>query len=514
MDTGGAQRDHGTAEVMLVVLNPAGQITLLNREGHELLGYDDGELLGENWFDKCLPSHVRESVRSVFEQLLTGDGKAVECHENPVLTRDGRELLIAWHNSVVTDDAGQVTGLFSSGQNITEQRQAEDVLRAREAFASKIVQTSINGIYIYDLVEGANVYINPTYTKITGHTLESLNTLSPEEFFALFHPEDQPRIAEHMQEVIDDRSGDVVEIEYRFKTTDGRWVWCLSWDSVFERDEDGKVKQFMGTFADITERKLAEEEIRRLNEDLEERVRRRTADLEAANNELEAFAYSVSHDLRAPLRAIDGFSRILAEEHAPRLAAEARRYLDLVRGNARRMGELIDDLLTFSRLGRQTLSVRRVAPADLVRAVIAEDLRHQMEGRDVEITVADLPACEADPNLLRQVYVNLLENALKYTAQREGTRIEVGCRNDDDEHGGVVYFVRDNGVGFDMRYADKLFGVFQRLHRAEEYEGTGVGLATVQRVIHRHGGQVWADAAVGEGATFYFTLGEGPNDDG
>jgi light-regulated signal transduction histidine kinase (bacteriophytochrome) len=235
----------------------------------------------------------------------------------------------------------------------------------------------------------------------------------------------------------------------------------------------------------------------------ETQLRLRAEQLQQANSELEAFAYSVSHDLRAPLRAINGFSRILLEEHAPQLSDEAQRYLHLVRDNAQYLGQLVDDLLTFSRLSRQPLKLQRVACADLVHQVL-EALGGEQAGRRVDIAIGELPVCQADPSLLKQVFVNLLANALKFTRQREVAVITIGCREDGGER---VYFVQDNGVGFDMRYVGKLFDVFQRLHRAEEYEGTGVGLAIVQRIIHRHSGRVWAEAAVDQGATFYFTLG-------
>jgi PAS domain S-box-containing protein len=246
-------------------------------------------------------------------------------------------------------------------------------------------------------------------------------------------------------------------------------------------------------------------ETERLNEDLEARVADRTAELEESNRELEAFSYSVSHDLRAPLRAIDGFSRILLKDHGEGMDPQAREYLGIVREGAQQMGRLIDDLLAFSRLGRQPLSTREVDPAEIVRRVL-DQLRPELEGREVDVRVLDLPTCRADPALLQQVYANLLANAVKFTRTRAPAVIEVGAERQPD--GTVAYHVRDNGVGFDMRYADKLFGVFQRMHRAEDYEGTGVGLAIVQRVVHRHGGRVWAEAEPGVGATFFFTLQE------
>jgi signal transduction histidine kinase len=224
--------------------------------------------------------------------------------------------------------------------------------------------------------------------------------------------------------------------------------------------------------------------------------------LRTANDELEAFSYSVSHDLRAPLRAISGFSRILIDQGSAAMTEETRGYLARIERGAAQMGALIDALLAFAHAGRQALAIRQVDPARIVRDTLAE-LEDQREGRRIEISIGDLPSCAADAILLTQVYMNLLSNALKFTRERDSAYIQVGS---DERSGETVYFVADNGVGFDSRYADKLFGVFQRLHRADQFEGTGVGLALAARIVHRHGGRIWAESSPGHGATFSFTL--------
>jgi PAS domain S-box-containing protein len=380
-----------------------------------------------------------------------------------------------------------------------EQRVAErtaELRRQTDLYESLVkVQSDLGeGVVIS---EGERIiFVNDALCRIYGYSAAELLTLP--SFLELVVPEERAELtarlrrrlvgeslADQGETTILRKNGERINIEYAVKLV-----------------KTADRAQLFAIVRDITERKWAEEEIRRLNAELEQRVIERTAQLEAANKELEAFSYSVSHDLRAPLRAVDGFSRILLEEYASQLVPTAQRYLQLVRGNVRQMGQLIDDLLTFSRLSRQPLRKQTVAPADLVRRVLA-DLHAEQAGRRVETVIGELPPCQADPALLRQVLVNLLANALKFTRRRGLARIEIGCQKSD---GKWVYFVKDNGVGFDMRYAHKLFGVFQRLHRAEEYEGTGVGLAIVQRILHRHGGRAWAEAAVDRGATFYFTL--------
>jgi light-regulated signal transduction histidine kinase (bacteriophytochrome) len=256
-------------------------------------------------------------------------------------------------------------------------------------------------------------------------------------------------------------------------------------------------------YALAIQNKRVTEEIRILNQELEQRVLNRTAQLEAANNELESFAYSVSHDLRAPLRHINGFLELLQKKEGTTMDEQSRHYMDTISNSAKNMGVLIDDLLSFSRMGRQEMSSQQVDLGTLVREIIGE-FASDVADRNIEWKIGDLHAVYGDGAMLRLVLTNLISNGLKFTRPRKQARIEIGSLPGRDAE--TVIFVRDNGVGFDMTYVDKLFGVFQRLHRAEEFEGTGIGLASVRRIIARHGGRTWADGKLDHGAVFYFSL--------
>ncbi len=294
---------------------------------------------------------------------------------------------------------------------------------------------------------------------------------------------------------------DSYSVEKRFIHKEGRHVWVQLTLSLV-RDAKGRPDYEVAIIEDITGRKKTEEDLRRLTQELERRVAERTAALTAANRELEAFTYTVSHDLRAPLRHIAGFVELLEASSGPALDNEGRRYIRIVSDAARQMSHLIDDLLTFSRIGRVAVTPVPVSLERLVQESRRE-LAPESEGRSVEWKIGPLPHIHGDPLLLRTVMTNLLSNALKYTRRRDPAIIEVGCREEGDE---IVCSVRDNGAGFEMRYADKLFGVFQRLHSSEEFEGTGIGLASVRRIIERHGGRVWAEGETGRGASFHFSL--------
>ena len=372
---------------------------------------------------------------------------------------------------------------------IAERRRAENALRSSEARYRLLVEQSPLGIAIIDH-RGFIDQVNPAACELLGYDTRELLGRDP---LTLIDLSDHDKIEVEKGPL---QAGEMLSMERLLIRKDGSRLPVMG---STRQMPDGRYQYI---FQDISERKQAEEEVRALNEQLDKRVRERTSELEAANRELESFSYSVSHDLRAPLRAINGFSNLLISDYADKLSGEALMYLDKVKENANKMALLIDDLLAFSRLSRNPLKKRRVDLRGLVVQVI-EELRAEAGEREIKWQIGDLPPCQADPALLKQVYTNLIGNALKYTRPRPSPVIEIGSRH---LRGQTVYFVRDNGVGFDMKYAGNLFGVFQRLHSEAEFEGTGIGLAIVQRIVNRHGGKIWAEAEVDQGATFFFTL--------
>jgi PAS domain S-box-containing protein len=309
--------------------------------------------------------------------------------------------------------------------------------------------------------------------------------------------ENRLMVEKSLEEVFEKNKGISFEISMKGNGDSDIWYACNLAPFV----NDGLVEMAILNASDITMRKDAEKSIQTLNEELEKRVLERTTQLASAVRELEAFSYSVSHDLRAPLRALDGYSRILEREYQSVLDEEGRGYIQYIRASTQQMGQLIDDLLTFARLGRHPLEKQQVDMKELVLRTLNEFSQDRNQ-RVMEIKVGELPPCKGDPSLLHQVWVNLISNSIKFTRNCEYAQIDIGFETKD----GIVYFIKDNGTGFDMKYSDKLFEVFQRLHRPDEFEGTGVGLAIVERIVRRHGGRVWAKSNLGEGATFYFTI--------
>ena len=381
-------------------------------------------------------------------------------------------------------------------REIKERRVAEEALRASERRNRTLVTATTAVVWTAD-GKGRFGEDQRSWSEYTGQ--------KPSEYRALgwrdaFEASDRTGLERAWAQA--DIAPDVIELELKLwhhKSDRYRFV-CLR--AVPILGPHGGAQEWIGTVSDIDDQRRTEEELHELNLELERRVTNRTSELEAANKELEAFSYSVSHDLRAPVRAVFGFSQLLWEDHAHQMDDEAKRKLSVIESEARRMGVLIDDLLAFSRLGRQAIQKVELDMETMVQNTFGR-LLAQHPGTQPELRVGPLPRAGGDRALLEQVWVNLLSNALKFSAKRARPVIEVGAVSDDKEH---AYFVRDNGAGFDPRYLSKLFGVFQRLHDASEFAGTGVGLALVSRIVNRHGGRVWAEGEPDHGATFYFTL--------
>jgi PAS domain S-box-containing protein len=392
------------------------------------------------------------------------------------------------------DEKGELISIVGTVLDITERKLAENNLHESEGRYRTLVENIPQKIFMKDR--------NYRWISINENLARDLGC-RPEEVVGkmdtdLFTPELAAKY--HADDVRIMETGQTEELEERY-FQEGKETW-VSTIKTPVRGANGEIVGLLGVFWDITERKQAEEEIRKLNATLEQRVAERTAQLEASNKELEAFTYSVSHDLRAPLRHIDGYVELLINRFRDALPEKGIHYLDTIADSTRQMAAIIDDLLQFSRTGRQEMQKANI-DMNLVLQEVLKSIKQDNTGHNIEWVVATLPNVYGDYSMLRLVWFNLLNNAVKFTRKKEKAKIEVGCREDNMEY---VFFVRDNGVGFDMQYAHKLFGVFQRLHSTEEFEGTGIGLANVRRIIAKHGGRTWAEAALDKGAVFYFTL--------
>jgi PAS domain S-box-containing protein len=469
----------------IVIVDVAGRIVIVNSQTESQFGYTRQELLGRE-VEVLVPERFR-GRHSAHRQGFFSTPRLRSMGEGRELygrRKDGSEFPVEISLSPLETEEGVLVS--SAIRDVTDRKRAEDALRQKDELFRLLVEgVQDYAIYLLD-PRGRVASWNTGAERIKGY---SANEIIGQHFSRFYTPEQLELGKPEVDLQVTAVEGRHEDEGWRLRKDGSRFWASLVLTAL--RSESGAVVGFVKITRDFTDRKRAEDALRQ-----------RTAELEAANKELEGFSYSVSHDLRAPLRAIDGFCKILMTEHAPGLDGEPLRYLQRVSENTRKMGRLIDDLLHFSRLGRQAMDTRSVAMTDLIRHCL-EELDPEQRGRQVEISVGKLPPCRADATLLKQVCLNLLENAFKFTRDRVPARIEVGSFTRDGE---VIYFVRDNGVGFDMAYANKLFGVFQRLHRQEDFEGTGVGLALSQRIINRHGGRIWAEAALDQGATFFFTL--------
>lgn len=526
----------------VIATDAQGRITRLNRAAEVLVGCTEAEAAGRPARDvlRLLDETTRANASDPIGKVL--GRKAAEVHPTRTVlaVREGAERPIRASVSPVFGCDGGVAGSVAILHDQTAERAREAASRERESLFRAVFDQSAVGVAQVDTATGRFLRTNQRYADLLGYTRQELANLgfrdvTPLEDLSLDLQRGEDLMAGRIREYLADK---------RYVRKDGSIVWVtLAVSPMWAPGEPPTTNISM--VLDVTQRKMAEERaraaqtetgrllveadrsrqallsvvedqreteaalrrsegmFRQLNAELERRVSERTAQLEDANKELEAFSYSVSHDLRAPLRAIDGFSRMIVEDHSESLDSEGRRLLSVVSANARRMSQLIDDLLRLSRLGRSEMRLTSVDMSALVRTAFEEVVGDRSARDRIELRVGELPGVEGDPALLRQVWINLLSNAVKFSASREQAVLEVeGALGS----GGAVYSVKDNGAGFNMAHAGKLFGVFQRLHGPTEFEGTGVGLALVKRIVLRHGGRVWAEGAVGQGATFSFSL--------
>ncbi len=502
-----------------------GNIIDVNKQACESLGYTREEFLKLKVTELDVEYDETEKIKASFDKMKPNENftfESVHRHKN------GKSFPVEISSSIIELDGSQkVIGFV---RDISERKENElKVIRTGQHYKA-LIENAPDGIVLIDSM-GNFKFVSPSARKMFGYSNSQEITGSQSQ---LTHPDDLDTVLSLLENIKFNPSS-IPPIQYRFADINGQWRWV---ESTFSNLlEDPSVEAIVINFRDITDRKLAEEEVKKLNEELEQKVVDRTVELEkrslelikneaallnlvedlnlkseelqnstrqlqAINKELEAFSYSVSHDLRAPLRAINGFVNILNEEYSNILDDEGKRICSIIHSNAVKMGQLIDDLLSFSRLIRSELNLTPIDMQSLVQNLV-DEFESSKELNSNVISLQELPKSNGDSNLIKQVWMNLISNAIKYSSKTKNPEIIIGATQNDNE---TVYHIKDNGVGFNMNYSHKLFGVFQRLHGANEFEGTGVGLAIVQRIITRHGGRVWAEGEIDKGATFYFTL--------
>jgi PAS domain S-box-containing protein len=501
---------------------PDGYIFWYNQRWYDYTGTTPEQTKGWDWQD----IHDPDILPKVLDRWKTAiaEGTPFEM-EFPLRAGDGSFRTFLTRVLPLKDANGQVLRWFGTNTDISERKlaevqlagQAQELIRRAEELASSRVALETQTLMLQSVLDsmgegliaadrnGHFLIWNDSANKLMGREASNLPTEQWTPHYQVFLPDGITPCPPDRLPLVRALHGESVQVELMVEHPDRANRVCLEVTARPLKDNQGNLRGGVAVLRDITERKTAEREVQALNQTLETRVLERTAELKVANKELEAFTYSVSHDLRAPIRHISGFAKILVERFRSSLPAEGHEHLQHILQAAHRMGQMVDEMLKLARLGRQALTVKVTGLSSLVEDVIAL-LAPEAEGRQVEWKIGQLPFVECDPILMPQVFQNLISNALKYSRPRSPAVIEIG---QTEKEGEKVIFVKDNGVGFDMEYSDKLFGVFQRLHVAEEFEGNGIGLATVERIIKKHGGRVWVEAELDRGATFYFTLGSG-----
>jgi PAS domain S-box-containing protein len=472
-------------------------ISMANHECFSLTGYSQAELIGQKWTKYVETESLQNMIRN--HNLR---------RENPLLAPKKYEVKLIHKNGEARHailDIGMVPG---TGQSVVSILDITDRIIAEQALIAKADELRISEELFKNVFEFASVgksltsldgkvNANKAFSQLLGYNKKEMKNIN---WRKLTYPDDILKNDEITKSILrgDKKSA---RWEKRYLKKNGEIIW-VDISTTLLRDRNGEPIYFITTIIDITEKKRSEEKIIQLNSELEKRVMERTSQLEEANKELQAFAYSVSHDLRAPLRAIDGFSKFVLEDYSSKLDPEGQRFLGQIRSNTQKMDKLITDILAFSRITRSEHKKSKVDMTKMALSMFNEAASPEIQER-MKFVLGELPESSADPIYIKQVWINLISNAIKFSSQKKKPEIKI---DGYVEEGFNVYYVKDNGVGFNPEYSDKLFGVFQRLHKADEFEGTGVGLAIVQRIIHRHGGSVWAEGKEGKGATFYFSL--------
>jgi PAS domain S-box-containing protein len=532
------------APVLIVVVAADNRVQYANQHAAELLGWTPEEMIGKDWFALAVPEDVREERRRGFEALVASRGPIPSGLDAVVVARDGTSRIVQWHVTMIGGADGATVASLCSGREVTEQRRAEGEIAQQKARFEVLADASRAFAEVgLDYGRLLNVIAERVAATIGDGATVSLLTEDGESIRSMAFAGHDPELAQAYRAMLAQpaRRGEgmagraiatnasvllaEVDPEQLALATASEWrdvVRRLNVHSLLVvpmRVRGAPIGSFSlfrnrpghpygpadeALVQDLADRAGLAVENARLHAGLERRVRERTAELEDTLGELESFSYSVSHDLRSPLRSIDGFSQAVLDDCADQLDEVGKSHLARVRAAARHMGLLIDALLNLSRVGRAELHRERVDVTALGRSVFAR-LREEHPRTGIECVVADGLVADADPKLLDLVLMNLLGNSWKFTGRQERARIEL-AQTPATGDGPAVFAVRDDGAGFETSRSDKLFGVFQRLHPAGEFEGTGIGLATVQRIVRRHGGRVWAEGAVGQGATFFFTL--------
>ena len=480
-----------SSPLAILSLDPDGRVTSWNPAAERIFGWRADEALGQR-----LPYVPEENVPeflSLLRRILQGE--AINALELRRRRKDGTPIDILIHTAPLYNGGNQPEGIMAVVADITQRKQAEEELRRTREFLYQLMNNAPLPIFATDL-EHRCLLVNRAWEEALDVNRSQAIGVKITE---IAPPSSGDQFVRHNQQVIDTRQPLVVEES--LETSDGtRYFQSIKFPL---HDSSGAVEAVGGIAIDVTERKQAVENLHRLNLELEQRVAERTAQLAAINAELETFTYSVSHDLKAPLRGIDGYSRLLLEDHSHVLDEEGRGFLLTIRRSVAQMSQLIDDLLAYSRLERRTLVIDTVDPAKLVNAILAQ-FSAEIQAQGVEVdTQLPFNFVYHDNESLFQALHNLVENALKFSAANPHPKITIGGRETESAH---ILFVQDNGVGFDMKYHDRIFEIFQRLHRSEDFPGTGIGLAIVRKAMQRVGGRVWAESTPGQGSIFYLEI--------